>query len=183
VRRVCLATLVLFLASAPDGFAQSFVVRATASVQRLGDFTITANPTLRGTTKAFGPADECSVRSWFGLAVWRTLGFRMRLTTLGTLAPGRTFCTDPGVWIDSATVTGRRWHTAKGLLIGDSWTKFHRLYPHARRFRQGWGITAVYERCVIGVCPHRYEWVARLTAAFRNGRLQSFVFPVGAQGE
>jgi hypothetical protein len=80
-------------------------------------------------------------------------------------------------------VTGRRWHTPRGLFIGDSFAKFRRLYPAARRFYNGWGITSVYQRCVIGICPAPYGWVPRLTAVFANGRVVSFVFPVGAQGE
>ena len=163
--------------------ASSFVVHATASMQQLGDFNITRDPTLRGVTRIYGPADSCAMRTWFALAAWRTAGFRLRLATLGGLSPRKTFCTDPKIWIDSAVVTGARWHTAKGLYVGDSFAKFHRLYPHARRFRNGWGITQVYRRCVIGICSAPYEWMPRLTAAFANGRVASFVFPVGAQGE
>jgi hypothetical protein len=166
--------------------ATPFVVRATANVQQLGDFNITRNPTFQGAIDVFGEPDDCVIRSrsWFGTAVWRSEGFRLRITTLGVLPTGETFCTDPpDVKIDSVTVTGRRWHTARGLLIGDSLAKFHHLYPRARRFWNGWGITSLYQRCVIGVCRAPYEWVPRLTAAFAHGRVASFVFPVGAQGE
>ena len=163
--------------------AQSFVVRATAKTQRLGDFNITAHPTLRGVTKIFGPADDCTMRTWFAMAVWRTPGFRLRLTTLGGLSPGTTFCTDPKIWIDSVVVTGKRWHTPRGLYIGDSFAKFHRLYPQARRFRNGWGIAQVYGHCYVGVCSAAFVWSPRLTAVFDRGRVASFLLPVGAQGE
>jgi hypothetical protein len=166
-----------------DANAAPFVVRASAGSQVLGDFNITRNPTLRGASAAFGDPDYCTLRSWFGIAIWRAAGFRLNITTLGGLASGETFCTDPGVRIDRAVVTGKRWHTRRGLFIGDSFAKFRQLYPQARRFYNGWGIVSVYQRCVIGVCVQRYEWVPRLTAVFRSGRVASFVFPVGAQGE
>ncbi len=162
--------------------AASFVVHATPTVQRFGDFNITRDPTLRGLTKVFGPFDDCTRRAWFSMAVWRTPGFRVRLTSLGGTPPPR-FCTDPKVFIDSIVVTGKRWHTATGLRVGDTLAKFHRLYPRAHRHPNGWGLVEVYERCVIGICPGAYWWKPQLTAVFRNGRVVSFVFPVGAQGE
>jgi hypothetical protein len=162
--------------------AASFVVHATPTVQRFGDFNITHDPTLRGLTKVFGPYDDCTRRAWFSMAVWRTPGFRVRLTSLGGTPPPR-FCTDPKVWIDSIVVTGKRWHTAKGLRVGDRLDKLHRLYPRAHRHPNGWGLVEVYERCVIGICPGAYWWKPQLTAVFRNARVVSFVFPVGAQGE
>jgi hypothetical protein len=177
-------TVCLTGVSARSANAAPFVVHATANSQQLGAFNITRTPTLQGAISVFGEPDDCTLRSWFALAVWRSAGFRLRITTLGGLPTGETFCTVPReVKIDSVIVTGKRWHTRRGLFIGDSITKFHRLYPTARRFWNGWGITSVYQRCVIGVCPASYVWVPRLTAAFRNGRVASFVVPVGAQGE
>jgi hypothetical protein len=174
--------VVVALVIVPAAGASPFVVRATARVQQLGDFDVTKDSTLRGLMRAYGPADDCTKRSWFSLAVWRAQGFRVRLTSLGGVTPSR-FCTDPRVTIDSIVVTGKRWHTTRGLFVGDSVTKFHRLYPHARRFRTGWGISMVYARCGAGICNGAYRWVGRLTAAFRDGRVASFVFPVGAEGD
>lgn len=170
--------------AAPAAREASFVLRATATRQRLGDFEITGNPRFQGAIKAFGKPDDCRLHSWFGMAVWRTPGFRMRVTTLAGLPSGKTFCTDPAlVWIDSVIVTGRRWHTPRGLFVGDSSAKFHRLYPTARRFPNGWGIVSVYQPCGAGICTAPFQWVPRLTAVFRDGHVASFVFPVGAQGE
>ena len=159
-----------------------FVLSATPNVQRFGDFNVTRDPTLRGLTKVFGPADDCTKRAWVSMAVWRTPGFRVRLTSLGTTPPNK-FCTDPRTWIDTIVVTGKRWRTVKGLRVGDTFAKFRRLYPGAHRHVNGWGLVEVYERCVIGICPAPYWWKPQLTAVFRNGRIVSFVFPVGAQGE
>jgi hypothetical protein len=177
-----LAVVIVALAFSPPVGASSFVLRATADVQRFGDFNITASPTLGGLKKVFGPWDDCTMRAWFSMAVWRSLGFRVRLTSLGGTPPPQ-FCTDPKVFIDSVVVTGKRWHTAKGLRVGDTAAKFRRLYPSAHRHRNGWGLVEVYERCVIGICPGAYWWKPQLTAVFSNGRVTSFVFPVGAQGE
>ena len=80
-------------------------------------------------------------------------------------------------------MTGRRWHTKRGLRIGDSAGKLHRLYPHAPRFREGWGVVQVYRRCGAGICQAKFHWVPRLTAVLRDGRVASFVFPAGAEGD
>jgi hypothetical protein len=129
--------------SARGANAAPFVVHATANSQQLGAFNITRTPTLQGAITAFGKPDDCTLRSWFALAVWRSAGFRLRITTLGGLPTGETFCTAPHeVKIDSVIVTGKRWHTRRGLFIGDSLAKFHRLYPTARRFRSGWALRA-----------------------------------------
>jgi hypothetical protein len=175
--------VVVALTFVPTASAAPFLLRATANVQQLGNFNVTKNPTLRGLTKVFGPADDCRKHGWFSTAVWRTPGFRVRLTSLGSLSPGKTFCTDPKVFIDSIVVTGKRWHTRRGLYAGDSLTKFHRLYPHARRFRNGWGISMAYARCGAGVCNGAFRWVAFLTAAFQHGHVASFGFQVGAEGD
>jgi hypothetical protein len=117
----------------------SFLVQATPTSQTLGPLRVRDAATFQDAIDVFGAPDACTKRSWFSMAVWRTLGFRLRVTTLGGLTPAKTFCTDPRhVHIDSAVMTGTRWHTVRGLRIGDTAAKLHRLYPHARRFRQGW---------------------------------------------
>jgi hypothetical protein len=164
-----------------------FVVQATPATQQLGALVIRADATYRDAIDVFGKPSACLPRrpwSPFATAVWRTEGFRLKITTLGGLAPGKTFCTDPPhVHIDSAIVTGRRWHTRRGLRVGDDATKLHRLYPHSRRFREGWGLVQVYRHCGAGICQAELHWVPRLTAVLRNGRVASFMFPVGAEGD
>jgi hypothetical protein len=176
------ALAVVAVCAAPARSAP-FVVHATAKVQLLGDFNVTAKPTLQGAIDVFGGPDQCLLRSYFGLAVWRSDGFRIKLTTLGGLAPGATYCSDSGVFVAAITVTGKRWHTPRGLAIGDPLAKFHRLYPRRHRYREGWGVSELYTRCFIGICPKPFVWAPRLIASFHNGKLTSFVFPVGAQGE
>jgi hypothetical protein len=164
-----------------------FIVQATPTTQQLGALRIRDRGTYQDAIDAFGRPSACLPRKpWspFATAVWRTEGFRLRITSLGYIPPGKTFCTDPlHVYIDSAIVTGRRWHTLRGLYVGDSATKLHRLYPHARQFREGWGIVQTYFRCGAGICQGEHHWVPRLAAVLRNGRVASFYFPVGAEGD
>jgi hypothetical protein len=164
-----------------------FIVQANATTQQLGALVIRDRGTYQDAIDAFGKPSVCLPRKpWspFATAVWRTEGFRLRITTLGYIPPGKTLCTDSRhVYIDSAIATGKRWRTARGLRIGDSAAKLHRLYPHARRFREGWGVVQVYSHCGAGVCEGERHWVPRLAAVTRNGRVTSFYFPVGAEGD
>jgi hypothetical protein len=164
-----------------------FVVQATAVTQQLGALTISDRGTYQEAIDVYGRPSVCLPRKpWqpFATAVWRTEGFRLKITSLGYIPPGKTFCTAPRrVYIDTAIATGKRWHTTRGLRIGDSAAKLHRLYPHARRFRQGWGIVQVYSHCGAGICQGESHWVPRLAAVLRNGRVAAFVFPVGAEGD
>ena len=179
-----LAVLATVALAAAPAQSSSYVLRASAQRQQLGGFTITKRPTLAGIAAAYGDPSACTLQSWYGNAVWRSLGFRVHATSLGVLPKGADFCTvSDDVKIASVIVTGKRWHTTKGLRVGDTYAKFRRLYPHAHRSTFGWSIVAVYGPCSIGVCSTRYVWAPRLTAAFRNGRVAEFVFPVGAQGE
>ena len=104
-----------------------FIVHATPARQQLGALTIRSDATYQDAIDVYGKPSVCLPRKpWapFATAVWRTDGFRLKITTLGGLTPGKTFCSDPRhVQIDSAVVTGRRWHTRRGLRIGDSAAK------------------------------------------------------------
>jgi hypothetical protein len=164
-----------------------FVVQATPATQQLGAWTIGARATYQDAINAYGKPSAClprKPRQAFATAVWRTEGFRLKITSLGYIPPGKTLCTDPRhVYVDTAIATGRRWHTTRGLRIGDSAAKLHRLYPFARRFWQGWGVVQVYSHCGADICQGEMHWVPRLAAVLRNGRVASFVFPVGAEGD
>jgi hypothetical protein len=165
-----------------------FVVQATPATQQLGAWRISDRATFQDAIRVFGKPSAClerKPRQPNATAVWRTQGFRLKITSLGYIPPGKTFCTAAPriVYVDTAIATGKRWQTTRGLRIGDSAAKLHRLYPHARRFRQGWGIVQVFSHCNIGVCGGEMHWVPRLAATLRDGRVAAFVFPVGAEGE
>ncbi len=97
-------------------------MQATPATQQLGAWTISARATYQDAINAYGKPSAClprKPRQAFATAVWRTEGFRLKITSLGYIPPGKTFCTDPRhVYVDTAIATGRRWHTTRGLRIG-----------------------------------------------------------------
>ena len=71
-----------------------------------------------------------------------------------------------------------RWHTARGLHVGDRLRRLKRLYPSVRRHgRAYWLVTG---RNVFGPRPSRY---AVLAATVQSGRVSSFTLSIGAAGE
>ncbi|MDP8910989.1 MAG: hypothetical protein M3M94_02845 [Actinomycetota bacterium] len=173
----------------------SHVVRAGADFQRVGDFWVRRDPTYRGALAAFGRASACRLvarSTRVADAVWRTLGVRVRLATLGALGAGETACSDPArVWINVITVSGRDWRTSRGLRIGDSRARVLRLYPRASYHRRGglgparsWWLVTGRDPCIGSRCgARRRVSVPRLAARMRAGRVASFVLPVRAQGD
>lgn len=168
--------------------SQSFVLRAGPSYQRVGDFTVRRDPTYRGAIRAFGEASRCRLVSGptFVEASWRPLGLIILLVTFGGMPEGETGCTRPDlIHISTIHITGTRWYTAAGLKVGQSGARLRQLYPRAifRKRERAWWLVHVRERCVIGVCDQEVVTVPRLKAKMKQGRVASFVFPVGAQGD
>lgn len=165
----------------------SFQIWVTPKSQRLGDYRIRRNPSYQGAIDVFGEPDQCrTVRGRGGVAVWRSLGFRLYATTLGYPGPNATACNSPAEhWINHITVTGRQWQTRSGLRVGHSLATLLRMYPKARRHRgwqAGYWLVAAREHC-IGICETEFVSVPRLVARINGGRVRAFVIPVHAQGE
>jgi hypothetical protein len=150
--------------------------------------------TYRDAIRAFGKATSCRLLGYpvEATAVWRRLGLRLRLTTLGGMPADKNGCTAPGsIHIHSVFVSGEQWQTLEGLRVGLPAGVVRELYPHAifqRRPTREWPAPAywivhVRERCVVGVCGPRYATSPRLTAVVRGNRVAGFYFPVGAEGE
>jgi hypothetical protein len=144
--------------------------------------------------RAFGKATSCRLLGGptEARAIWRSLGVRLRLSTLGGPPAGKNGCTAPRtIHIHSAYVFGPRWQTTRGLRVGGPSELVQKLYPQAifqRRAIRGWParsywIAHVRERCVVGVCSSRYATSPRLIAVVRAERVAGFYFPVGAEGE
>jgi hypothetical protein len=193
-----ITTVGALLIGAPLGEASpqppSFLIRASSTFQRVGNFWISDDPSYGAAQDALGAASSCHVvqgGQMESIATWRSLGVTMRLSTLGLLPGGRTLCTSPAAPIDSVRVSGRRWYTSKGLRVGDSVGRLRSLYPEApylaRTWRPGWGpqYALVTRRATcLGVCGNQREvTVPVLSAAVRNGRVTAFLFSVGAEGE
>lgn len=173
-----LALVALVLASAASAAGPPLVIQGDYN---LAGFPVKVDGTLGGAIDTFGApstlrrghgyADVACYASWSGL------GLRISFYNLGGLNP----CSAEGGLFSTATTTGLRWRTAKGLHIRDSATRIGRLYPaaqfHSDRFYgQAWWI--VTRRSYIGGGPHDYPG---LLARVKNGRVSAFVvnFPAG----
>jgi hypothetical protein len=185
----------------PDGPTFSYLwtpylLRAGRDSQTIGGLNLRPRDpvTYEDAIRAFGKPTSCRLLgspldAW---AIWRALGIRLRLSSLGAPPPGKNGCTAPRfIYIDSAYVTGRQWQTARGLRVGLPAEVVRRLYPDAifqRRSVRDWPIPAywivhVRERCVVGLCGSDYQTAPRLIALVKVGRVTGFFFPVGAEGE
>jgi hypothetical protein len=189
-------------ACGPDGPVYDYLwtpylLRAGPKSQELGTLQLRNRSravTYQDAIQAFGKPSSCELvgNPTDARAIWRSLGIRLKLATLGALPKGKNGCTAPRwIHIDSAYVSGSQWQTPKGLKVGLPATVVRSLYPHAI-FQQrpdvgrpgpAYWIVHVRARCVVGVCGPRLQTAPRLTAHIRAGKVAGFFFPVGAQGE
>jgi hypothetical protein len=188
-RRAVIGAIAVLLAfgtaSSASASPPQFVIRAGPGYRvQLGSWRVDRDPTYGAAIEAFGDASVCSLHSWFGLPVWRSLGFRMRVTTLGSLPAGTNYCTAPDhARVDSIVVTGRNWRTALGLRVGDRVEKLRQLYPHAVWHRVGWSLST-YRTICIGDCgTRRYVTATLLSAVVKDAIVRQFQLSIGAQGE
>jgi hypothetical protein len=174
-----------------------YVIGASRSRQFIGrlelrdlEHAVTYGDAIR----AFGKPTSCRLLGYpsDAVATWRSLGIRLRLSTLGAQPAGKNGCTAPGsIYIHAAYVSGGQWQTQEGLRVGLAVDVIRHLYPGAipqPRANRDWPhpaywIIHVRERCVVGVCGPRLHTAPRLTAYVKAGRVAGFFFPVGAEGE
>src|SRR5207237_799471 len=111
-------------------------------------------------------------------------GFRLRVTTLGGLPTGTTFCSAPDhAQVDTVTIGGTRWRTDKRLHIGDPTSAIRSRYPTATAHHSTWWLVTRRAVC-LGDCGQRHFAIAPvLTATVRSGRVTEFHLIIGAQGE
>jgi hypothetical protein len=174
--------------------AASSLIQASASFQRLGDYWVSDEPSYQGAIDALGAPSGCHLvnrdPSWV-TASWRTLGVRMNLVTYGGMPAGKTGCTAPeAIHVSTIRVTGKRWYTSRKLRVGDSVARLRTLYPKGPTTQgvRGWygrGYWLVTRRSsCLGDCGSVvWETAPVLVAETRAGKVSSFVFVVGAQGE
>jgi hypothetical protein len=190
---VALATAVAVTA-ADARAAGSRVIRVSATLIRVGDLHVDADPTFGAAIDAFGPASSCRrIELEDGAIVrWNAIGLRIVTATLGGISGGRTACTYRGMPIATIKVTGRPWKTSLGLRVGDATAKLRRLYPRARYQAQTRGeslpgdsfVLVTPRTACLGDCgAQRFVNAPRLIAKMHAGRVVAFVLPVGAQGE
>jgi hypothetical protein len=179
------------LAAAPAAAAESRLIRASATFQRLGDWRVDRASTFQGAIDALGEPSSCHAReAAHVVARWADLGITVDLVTFGGLPAGRTGCDEPrSIHVNWARVTGRSWFTSLGLRVGDPTSKLRRLYPRAQRNPRGtwprpsahWLVTR--RAACVGICSTNFVTVPQLLAEVRNGRVIAFFFHVGAQGD
>jgi hypothetical protein len=165
---------------------------AAASAPRIafGDGTISVGsyriwggdvlPTYAGAIRAFGTPSSCAfARSATDAIVrWRHLGITAEFTTLGAPPNGGDACSEPAAFeLDHLVVTGKTITTREGLRVGDPAAKVGKLYPHALPHNSTWWM--VIEKNVIG-STFLYPVVS---ATIDHGRVSSFVFKIGAEGD
>jgi hypothetical protein len=181
VRSTLAATaLIASLAAAPAAGARSFVIAARGSddsfgtVKRIGDFKPARNATLAAAVRAYGEpsstsggGDSCSVR-------WRRLGLTILFANFG----GADAC-EPSAGLAQRAVVKRRkrWHTRRGLHIGDHLRKLDRLYPGVEPRAGGFALVTAYSPVGTG---GRYTV---LGARVRISRVRAFVLFIGAAGD
>ena len=169
------------LALAPAAEARSFVIAARGSedsvgvVKRIGDFRPARNPTLAAAVRAIGDptstsgggSEACTVR-------WRRLGLTILFANFG----GVDAC-DPREGLAQRAVIKRRkrWHTRRGLHIGDSLAKLDRLYPGTEPRAGGFPLITAFN-----VYAGRGRYTV-LGARVRVSRVKAFVLFIGAAGD
>ena len=173
-----------------------YLLRAGPKSQRIGALELRNRSravTYADALRVFGKPSSCDLlgNPLDSRAIWRSLGIRLKLATLGGLPPGKDACTAPrSMFIDTAYVSGTQWQTAQGLKVGLPVATVRDLYPHAYQPHPDVGrpgpaywIVHARMRCVVGICGSPVVTVPMLTASIRAGKVAGFFFPVGAQGE
>jgi hypothetical protein len=175
-----LAALVLGAVLAPAALAEPFTIKATGSkrafgtVHAIGDFRPERAPTLGAANSVFGTPTKVVRTSGASCRVlYAGVGLRFAFVNLGGGGPCDPALTKSQV----ARAYGPRWHTARGLGIGDGLRRLRRLYPAATRHGRSWwivrGISLFGSGGPYGV----------VRATMKNGRVKSFALRIGAAGE
>ena len=176
-----LLPLLLALLLAPTAEARSFVIEARGSedsvgvVKRIGDFKPARNPTLAAairtigepTSMSGGGSEACTVR-------WRPLGLTILFANFGAVD-----ACDPDEGLAQRAVVKRRkrWHTRRGLHIGDRLGKLDRLYPGSEPRAGGFPLITAFN-----VFAGRGRYTV-LGARVRISRVKAFVLFIGAAGD
>jgi hypothetical protein len=165
----------------------SSVIRVGVGSQTIGPWRTGTTPTLAAAVGALGRETTCTrleTLPAFARAEWRQLGLRM---VFGSYGPGgaRPCRARRAVYLDTARADGKQWQTSRGLRVGDSLAKLHRLYPQARLRTytravapvRGWWLVVRTSRV-----PDKHQLPA-LLATTEAGRVTALVLNVHAEGD
>jgi hypothetical protein len=165
----------------------SSVIRIGVASQTIGPWRTGTTPTLAAAVAALGRETACTrleTLSAFATAEWRRLGIRM---VFGSYGPGgaRPCRARRAVFLDNARAYGKQWQTSRGLKIGDSLAKLHRLYPHARLRTYTGGVPPVRGWWLV-VRTSRvpdFHQLPALLAKTQAGHVTELVVNVHAEGD
>lgn len=154
----------------------SFLVQSDV---RIGSFAVKRDGTLEGLDRAFGLARAIHRTQTGCRAAWKKYGLTVDLYNLGGQDP----CGPKGYFF-RGIMRGARWHTQRGLQVGDSVRSLQRLYPKAgfHRARRdawppGWWLVRRYSRVgTAGFYPG-------LMATTRNGAVTALYVRYAAGGD
>jgi hypothetical protein len=158
------------LAVMPAAAGAGLVIRGD---ERLADYRVKADGTLGGARAEFGrPSRLQRTSSITCVAGWSSIGLRIGFYNLGGLNP----CGRATGHFSNALMAGPRWHTSRGLWVGDTVQKLRRIYPTARNRAGGWWIVTRSSPAGGGAYPG-------LLAQIRDGRVRAFVVRYPAGGD
>jgi hypothetical protein len=164
-------TLLVAALAASQAASAGLVVRGD---ERLSSFRVKTDGTLGGARAVFGRPSRLDRTSGATcVAGWSSIGLRIGFYNLGGLNP----CGRTTGHFSNALMAGPRWHTSRGLWVGDTVRKLRRIYPTARNRAGGWWI--VTRRSPVG-SGSAYPG---LLAQIRDGRVRAFVVRYAAGGD
>jgi hypothetical protein len=178
---VLCAPTVLCAAFSPVAAAEPFMLEARGSktglgeVRAIGGFRPERDPTLDAANGVFGRptkvvrTSDASCRVLYG-----AIGLRFAFVNLGGGGP----CDPEITKSQMARAFDPRWHTGRGLFVGDSLRSLRRLYPRATRHGRSWWLVKGMK--ILGVADNPYPV---LRATVKDGRVRSFALSIGAAGE
>jgi hypothetical protein len=133
---------------------------------KIGRLSMQPAPSLKRAKAAFGKPTRVLAISIACSVEWRSRGLRMNLVDLNRTGKP---CQN-GAAI-SAVMTSKKWHTTKGLHVGDSLARLRHLYPKSKfRLRVGWWLVTRKACGEVGGQPYG-SLVAIVTAKHVSGLL------------
>ncbi len=155
----------------------SFLVQSDV---RIGSFAVKRDGTLKGVERAFGPPRAIKHTQMGCRGAWTNYGLTVDFYNLGGQDP----CSPRYGYFFRAIMRGARWHTPRGLHVGDSVRSLQRQYPRARFHRglrdawpPGWWLVTRYSRVGTG------GFYPGLMATTRNGAVNALYVRFAAGGD
>ncbi len=188
---VFLALLSGLLSVTAAAAGHTWAINASPKAISVGGYRIYGagawTPTYQQAVDRFGAPQSCVLRPFavgqkpasnYSRVRWRSLGLQAEFITYGMISDGGDACSKPrDVQLSTLTATGTQWRTALGLRVGDTVARLQQLYPRALPHNNAFWI--VTSKSVVGSVSTGPVF----SVTIREGRVTSFVFSIGAQGD